>query len=302
MPIPDYQECMLPVLDAIADGAEHHIRDVTKVVADHFCLSDDERTVQLPSGQQSVIANRVAWAKTYLKNAGLLENTRRGVVRISASGKSVLVKRPQRIDTAFLRQFEGLSEFLKKSRPAMASGESTTVNATPEEALEESYSALRNALAVDLIDRVKSCSPQFFERLVVELLVAMGYGGSLVDAGKAIGRSGDGGIDGIIKEDKLGLDVVCIQAKRWDRTVGRPEVQAFVGSMEGLRARKGVLITTASFSKEAEDFVTRIERKIVLIDGKQLAQLMIDHDVGVAVARTFSVKRMDLDYFEEEDS
>jgi restriction system protein len=172
--------------------------------------------------------------------------------------------------------------------------------ATPEEALEDSYLKLRAALADDLLERLKACSPSFFERLVVDLLVAMGYGGSLADAGQAIGRSGDGGIDGIIKENKLGLDVVCIQAKRWKETVGRPDVQGFAGSMEGFRARKGVMLTTSAFSKEAQEYVTRIERKIVLIDGRQLAQLMIDHDIGVATARSFVVKKVDLDYFDEE--
>lgn len=171
---------------------------------------------------------------------------------------------------------------------------------TPEESLGESYQALRNALADELLERMRSCSPQFFERLVVELLVAMGYGGSLTDAGQAIGRSGDGGIDGIIKEDRLGLDAVCIQAKRWEKTVGRPEVQAFAGSMEGFRARKGVMLTTSTFSKDAEEYIHRIERKIVLIDGRRLAQLMIDHDVGVTTARSYVVKKLDLDYFEED--
>jgi restriction system protein len=172
---------------------------------------------------------------------------------------------------------------------------------TPEELLESSYQTLKGKLADELLDRVKTCSPQFSERLVVELLVAMGYGGTLADAGQAIGRSGDGGIDGIIKEDKLGLDVVCIQAKCWDKTtVGRPEVQAFAGSMEGFRARKGVMLTTSTFSKDAQEYINKVERKIVLIGGRQLAQLMIDHDIGVATAHAYVVKRLDLDYFEEE--
>ena len=173
---------------------------------------------------------------------------------------------------------------------------------TPDEVLEASFQDLRTALADELLDQVKQCSPRFFERLVVDLLVAMGYGGSISDAGQAIGRTGDGGIDGIIKEDKLGLDVVCVQAKRWEKTVGRPEVQAFAGSMEGMRARKGVMITTSSFSREAEDYVGRIERKIVLIDGRRLADLMIDHDIGVTTARRYTVKRLDSDYFVEDEA
>jgi restriction system protein len=300
MPIPDYQECMLPVLELLADGQDHRLRDLTKAVADRFKLSDAERSEMLPSGQQTVISNRVAWAKTYLKKAGLLANPVRGTVRITDEGKMVLAQKPAKIDNDFLRKYASFADFYKKTSPVEAEDEHLDVAATPEESLETAYGILHDTLADELLDKVKSCSPQFFERLVVELLVAMGYGGSLVDAGQAIGRSGDGGIDGIIKEDKLGLDVVCIQAKRWERTVGRPEVQAFAGSMEGFRARKGVLLTTSAFSKEAEEYITRIERKIVLIHGRQLARLMIDHDIGVATGRAYVVKRLDLDYFEDE--
>lgn len=300
MSIPDYQACMLPLLEALADGQDRHLRAVTTALADRFGLTDAERTEQLPSGQQTVIANRVAWAKTYLKKAGLVVQPSRGVVRLSDEGRAVLGKKPAKIDNEFLRRYQPFTEFLDRTSAEPDGGEVPPDTATPEEALEDSYLKLRAALADDLLERLKACSPSFFERLVVDLLVAMGYGGSLADAGQAIGRSGDGGIDGIIKEDKLGLDVVCIQAKRWKETVGRPDVQGFAGSMEGFRARKGVMLTTSAFSKEAQEYVTRIERKIVLIDGRQLAQLMIDHDIGVATARSFVVKKVDLDYFDEE--
>jgi restriction system protein len=259
----------------------------------------------LPSGQQSVLANRVGWAKTHLKKAGLLDNPKRGYVTISERGKQVLAQKPERIAIGFLNQFPEFKEFRTKTTTEQDEEPTTqgTTTQTPEEQLEASYRALRQALAEDLLEKVKASTPAFFERLVVELLVAMGYGGSLEDAGQAVGRPHDGGIDGIIKEDKLGLDAICIQAKRWEDTVvGRPVVQSFAGSMEGHRARKGVLITTSSFSKDAQEYVARIERKIVLIDGQTLAQLMIDHDIGVSTARTYTLKRIDSDYFSEEEA
>jgi len=239
-----------------------------------------------------------------LKKAGLIESPARGRVRITQAGRDALGRNPKQIDNEFLKQFPSFVEFksTNSSPEQLEAPDETVSNATPEELLDASYSTLRSALADELIERVKSCSPEFFERLVVELLVAMGYGGSLADAGQAIGRSGDAGIDGIIKEDRLGLDVVCIQAKRWKATVGRPEVQAFAGSMEGYRSKKGVLITTSSFSKDAEEYVKHIERKIVLLDGTKLAQFMIDCGIGVSVANTYVVKRLDHDYFSDDDA
>lgn len=300
MAIPDYQECMLSLLETLGDGKDHHLREVIQNISDRFKMTTEEQGELLPSGQQTVIYYRVQWAKTCLKKAGLLSQPHRGILRVSAEGRAVLDQKPTRIDYDFLRKYPSFAEFYGRRAAGTTRVDLPIDEATPQESLEASYLALRDALADELLERVKACSPQFFERLVVELLVAMGYGGSLADAGQAIGRSGDGGIDGIIKEDRLGLDVVCIQAKRWEKTVGRPEVQAFAGSMEGFRARKGVLLTTASFSSEAEDYVARIERKIVLIDGQHLAQLMIDYDVGVATARSYVLKKLDLDYFEEE--
>jgi restriction system protein len=302
MPIPDYQGFMLPFLQTVSDGQEQHIRHIVNKLADKLGLTDDERRQMLPSGQQSLVANRVGWAKTYLKKAGLLDNSRRGYVRITPAGIQALTSNPGKIDKQFLDQYPLFQEFTRQSQPDTESLEPEIKEVkTPDEVLESSYQNLRIALADELLDQVKACSPQFFERLVVDLLVAMGYGGTLADAGQAIGRSGDGGIDGIIKEDKLGLDVVCIQAKRWEGTVGRPAVQSFAGSMEGMRARKGVLLTTGSFSKDAEEYVNRIERKIVLIDGKRLTELMIDHNIGVTTARTYTIKKTDMDYFVEDE-
>jgi len=301
--IPDYQGFMLPLLRAVSDGKDYRLRDLTDHLADEAGLTPVERQELLPSGEQTVVSNRVQWAKTYLKKAGLLSQPGRGLIRLTPEGQTALAQKPAKIDKAFLDRYPAFVAFYKKGQPADAA----TVlpdpsNETPEEALEASVQALRSALADELLERLKNCTPQFFERLVVQLLVAMGYGGSLADAGQAVGRSGDEGIDGIIKEDKLGLDVVCLQAKRWQGTVGRPVVQAFAGSMEGMRARKGVLITTSTFSKDAEEYVGKIERKIVLIDGERLAELMIDHNIGVATARTYTVKRIDLDYFMDEEA
>ncbi|MBI3864908.1 MAG: restriction endonuclease [Planctomycetia bacterium] len=303
MSIPDYETLMLPVLEALSDGQEHHLRDVARQAAERFGLTDEECQRLLPSGQQTIILNRVSWARTYLKKSGLVISTSRGRVKITDEGRRVLAQTPAKIDTHFLSQYPSYVEF-KQTRRTESREDADVVPAeadqTPEEAIEAAYRDLRAALADEVLERVRACSPQFFERLVVELLVAMGYGGSLKDAGRAVGRTGDEGIDGIIKEDKLGLDVVCIQAKRWTNTVGRPEVQAFAGSMEGHRAKKGVMLTTATFSKDAQDYISRIERKIVLIDGRQLAELMIDHGIGTTTSRTYDIRRIDSDYFADD--
>jgi restriction system protein len=305
MPIPDFQTIMLPLLDALSDGNEHGLVELTETLATHFQLTEEERKVRLPSGIQARFDNRVGWARTDLRMAGLVEGVGRGIIRITERGLNVLKAPPARIDRKFLRQFPEYELYVVRNRENSKQQNSSDTqdedtNQTPEEVLEFSYQGLRQKLAEDLLERIKQNSPTFFERLVVDLLVAMGYGGSRKDAGEAVGRSGDGGIDGIIKEDKLGLDAIYIQAKRWKGTVGRPIAQEFAGSLEGHRARKGVLITTSQFSQEAWDYVSRIEKKIVLIDGVHLAQLMIDHGIGVAEVATYTVKKVDSDYFSEE--
>lgn len=303
MAIPDYQTIMLPLLRFLSDEKEHNIGEAIDSLAEQFKLSADERQELLGSGQQTVIRNRAAWARTYLKKAGLIASTRRGFFRISERGQAVLAAKPGRIDVKFLEQFPEFMAFreLRHERPdTLPPRVDATGDATPEEALDAAYQRLRLDLEAELIEQVKLTSPAFFERLVVELLVRMGYGGTLRDAGRAVGRSGDGGIDGIIKEDRLGLDAIYIQAKRWDSNVGRPELQKFAGALQGHRARKGVFITTSSFSSDALDFVSRIDSKIVLIDGVMLAKHMIDHNVGVSIARSYEIKRIDSDYFIEE--
>lgn len=303
MAIPDYQTLMLPVLLSVQDGKEHQVQEIYNQIASSFNLSEDERNQKLPSGVQSTFDNRAGWAKTYLKKAGLVATPSRGKVKITERGLSVLSQNPSRIDQNFLKQFPEFLDFKDFKSDNRVTNEDTIASLesdlTPQETLENSYQDLRNKLAHELLAQVMNSSPEFFERLVVDLLVAMGYGGSRSEAGERVGKSGDDGIDGIIKEDKLGLDIVNIQAKRWQNTVGRPEIQAFVGSLAGNRARKGVFITTSRFSKEAIEYVQRIEQKVVLIDGETLTQMMIDHNVGVSEESRYIVKKIDSDYFEE---
>lgn len=303
MAIPDYQTLMLPLLQYGADRKEHSIREAIEALADQFQLSDDERKELLPSGQQSTFDNRVGWARTYLKKAGLLESTRRRYFQISERGLSVLKSPPARINLAFLGQFPEFVEFRTRRRdqPTIGSGAAEALEeTTPEEIIEDEHQKLRENLAIDLLATIKTCSPAFFERLVIDLLLKMGYGGTRRDAGRAIGRSGDGGIDGVINEDRLGLDAVYVQAKRWDSgTVGRPEIQKFVGALQGQRAKKGIFITTSSFSREAQDYASRIDSRVILIDGEQLAKFMIDFNVGVGLTAVYELKKIDSDYFNE---
>lgn len=308
MAVPGYQTLMLPMLKLAGDGAEHTLAEAADVLARELRLDESDRRELLPSGQQPKFDNRVGWARTYLVKAGLLEITGRSKFTITRRGREVLSSRPAEITNRYLRQFSEFLDFVRASSDAnggtagLASRADADdrVQQTPEEQLESIYQEMRQELAQDVLARIKASPPRFFEQLVVDLLVAMGYGGSRKDAGEAVGQSGDGGIDGIIKEDKLGLDAIYVQAKRWDGVVGRPIVQAFAGSLEGQRARKGVLISTSQFSQDAKDYVTRIEKKIVLIDGRQLAQYLIDHGIGVTEAATYTVKRIDLDYFSPE--
>lgn len=303
MPIPDYQTLMLPLLRFAGDGNDHTTREAVEVLANEFQLTPAERNELLASGQQAIFNNRVGWANSYLKKAGLLESPRRGALRITARGKQILGDNPARIDVKYLERFPEFIEFRDASRNNRETPTTESVaivtEQTPEEALELAHQSLRLSLAQDILSRILSCSPTFFERLVVELLVKMGYGGSRRDAGERIGQSGDGGVDGIIKEDRLGLDTIYIQAKRWQGSVGRPEIQKFVGALQGQRAKKGVFITTSTYTSEAIDYASRIDTKVVLIDGQLLANLMMDFDVGVSVSASYIVKRIDSDYFEE---
>jgi restriction system protein len=307
MAVPDFQSFMLPLLKFASDGNEHSQSEAANALSIHFAITESDRKEILPSGRQTRFDNRVAWAASYLRKAGFLESTRRGRFKITERGQEILRSNPVRIDIKFLMK-NGDREFREFHKPSRQdeghNGEhdEPAIEAvrTPREVMDAGYQEMRRDLSQELLRRIKSSSPRFFEQLVVDLLVAMGYGGSRKDAGEAVGQSGDGGIDGIIKEDMLGLDAIYIQAKRWEGTVGRPVVQAFAGSLEGHRARKGVLITTSQFSPEAVDYVSRIEKKIVLIDGESLAWFMIDFGIGVAAEASYEIKRLDTDYFEEE--
>lgn len=303
MPIPDFQSVMRPLMDVISDGKEHSTRETLDRLGDHFELTGEERKRLLPSGRQEVFTNRVAWAKTHLRMGGLIEPTARGVFKITARGLELLKTTRDRIDLRLLRKQPGYLEARDRKRDKLeGNGELVTSDAdqTPEELMEQSFEALRESLGREILAKLKTASPAFFERLVVELLVRMGYGGTRKDAGQAIGKSGDEGIDGIIKEDRLGLDTIYIQAKKWEQTVGRPEIQKFAGALQGVRARKGIFIATSDFSKEAVEYASRIDSKIVLIDGEQLWNLMIDFGIGVSTTATYEVKRIDNDYFGEE--
>lgn len=296
---------MLPLLKFCADGQEYTNRQTIDALSQEFGLTEDEQKQLLPSGQQRVFENRIAWARAHMKMADLIKNTKRGVFQITGRGKNVLNKSPLEINLRYLRQFPEYIAARDKNQKDQKNGEiieSTSderESKTPAELLEEAYLTLRQNLVSDLISQLKSSSSNFFEKVVVEVLVKMGYGGSRKDAGQAIGRSGDEGIDGIIKEDRLGLDIIYIQAKKWENTISRPEIQKFAGALQGKRARKGIFITTSEFSQGAHDYVAAIENKIILIDGQQFAQLMIDFGVGVATEAIYELKRLDSDYFTE---
>ncbi len=305
MPVPTYDKFMLPLLRLAGDGKEHHIRDAIIRLADEFQLSEAERAEMLPSGKKSTVDDRVQWANTYLKKAGLLRSVKRGVFQITDEGRNVLVSNPSLIDRDYLMRFQSFVEFQtpvsSEHLPRTIKSTKEGTDQTPQEQLQNSYQRLRDELAQELLEQIATCSPSFFERLVVDLLLAMGYGGAIEGAGRIVGRSGDGGIDGIISEDKLGFDVIYVQAKRWDTdsVVGRPTVQAFAGSLIGQGVTKGTLITTSRFSRDAVEFAeTTKHLKIVLIDGQQLTQLLIEHNIGVSPVETFVLKKIDSDYFD----
>lgn len=302
--IPDFQTLMLPFLKHIGDNEEHSKKMVVEELASTMQLTDEEQQEMLPSRNQSVFYNRVTWVMAHFKAAQIIENTKRGFIKITPLGMEILRQNPSTINLRYLKQLptyiEAMNSWKNKN-----STEDTTRNEeievkTPEELLETGYQSIRNSLKHELLDKLKSVHPGFFEKIVVELLVKMGYGGSIAEAGKATKYTNDEGIDGIIKEDKLGLDVIYVQAKRWEGIISRPEIQKFVGALAGQRAKKGVFITTSDFSKEAMTYASQMEVKIVLIDGEQLAQYMIDYNLGVAVQNSYEIKRIDSDYFEVE--
>ena len=303
MPIPDYQTLMLPLLKLTRNSQEIKLKDTVDTIAEQFNLSEQDKMELLPSGNNRVIYSRIGWASTYLKKSNLLEAPKRGYVKITQRGIDVLKQNPTIIDNEFLGQFSEFNEFksLKRKKDDSQTEEIVEIanSQTPDELLGSAYEELNDALSQELLQIIKEGSPDFFELLVIDVLVKMGYGGSRKDAGQAVGKRGDEGIDGIIKEDKLGLDAIYIQAKRWENVIGRPEVQKFAGALQGQRARKGIFITTSKFTKDAIDYVSNIDNKIILIDGEKLSQLMIEHNVGVSTVASYDIKKIDSDYFDK---
>lgn len=305
MAVPDFQSLMLPLLKFSADGEEHTMQEAREGLAEIMGLTHEDLEERLPSGRQSTFANRVAWAKVYLTQAGVLESPKRGKFHISDRGRKILSEGRDRISIKYLERFEEFQEFRQASnknrtQKVTHATDDDTSPTTPEETLEQAYQQLRDEVANELLHLIKGNTPEFFEKLVVHLIVSMGYGGSVKEAGKATRKTADEGIDGVIKEDRLGLETIYLQAKRWEAAVGRPEIQKFVGALHGQRAKKGVFITTSRFSKEALDYVGQIDPKVVLIDGADLVQLMIDHGVGVSSAALYEVKKVDTDFFIED--
>jgi restriction system protein len=300
MAIPDFQSVMRPVLATVQNGAPLPLNEVRERVADQFQLNEDERKELLPSGNQTVINNRVGWARTYLNKAGLLCIPAKGMVQITPGGLNALADGPERITVRWLKQFPEFANF-HTAKPQVADLPAALdieiSETTPDEQLAQAHQALVQSLADELLALVRAATPSFFEQLVVDLMIAMGYGGSRKEAGKATQATNDGGIDGIIKEDKLGLDVIYLQAKRWTNTVHRPEIDKFIGALTRQRARKGVFITTSDFSDGARTAALGLDIKVVLIDGVELARLMVENNLGVSVKQVYEVKQLDSDYF-----
>ena len=303
MSIPDFQSVMRPVLAMVQDGAALRLSELRERIADVFQLTEDERKERLPSGHQTVINNRVGWARTYLNKAGLLTIPSKGMVQITARGREALANGPERVTVAWLKQFPEFADFhtaKPQSVDVLGVLEVEVAETTPDEQLAEAHQALVQSLADELLAQVRAATPGFFEQLVVDLMLAMGYGGSRKEAGEATQATNDDGIDGIIKEDKLGLDVIYLQAKRWTNTVHRPEIDKFIGALTRQRARKGVFITTSEFSAGAREAALGLDIKVVLIDGVELARLMVENNLGVSIKQVYEVKQLDSDYFAEE--
>lgn len=307
MPIPDYQSLMLPVLQIAAEG-ETKVAIVADIIADDLGMTPEERETMLPSGKQRLLHNRIHWAKFYMSKAGLIDTPKRGFFIASDSGRKLLASSPQRIDNETLKNIPEFLAFYRSNGSHAPTNENlltkaaTDADTTPEEQVDAAQAVLNKILRADILERILANTPTFFERVIVDLLVGMGYGGSHENAALRLGRSGDSGIDGVVDEDRLGLDRIYVQAKRYAShiTVQRPDIQAFVGSLVGYGATKGVFVTTSKYSSGAKDYANQIPQRVILIDGNRLTELMIEHDVGVRTSRTISLKRIDENFFAEE--
>lgn len=302
MAVPDFQSMMLPVLTALADSKPHSIREVSEATAEAMGVSEEDRQERLPSGNQTKWANRIAWVGTHFNFAGLITRPARAQMQITERGLKVLKDNPKRVDLRVLQQFSDYQNARRRKKEdgeTVVEGEEEPVT-PPLETLEKSYDELRKALCAELLELIKSKPPIFFERLVLQLMLRLGYGRLIEGSAEHLGGSGDGGVDGLIKEDKLGLSEIYMQAKRWDTPVGSKNVREFLGALDQAGAKKGVLITTSTFTKDAKAPLGKTDKKISLIDGQMLAELMIDHDLGVSLDKSFHVKKIDSDFFEEE--
>ncbi len=299
--IPDFQSTMLPILNSLKDNSIREVKELQEMMLSYFQISDDERKITIPSGTQSLFYNRVAWALAHLKRAELLSSPERGKYQITSNGLKVIQNPPEKITAKYLKSFPSyVHAKTQQNESIIIDDDEEEINKTPDELIDLGISQINNELSNLLITQIKNCSAYYFERIVVDLLIKMGYGGSDIDNGEVTSKSGDEGIDGIIKEDKLGLDKIYIQAKKWENTIGRPEIQKFVGALHGKRAKKGIFITTSNFTKEAIEYAIILDVSVVLIDGKQLTKLMIENDLGVTVKDTIKIRRLDTDYFIEE--
>lgn len=301
MPIPDFQSVMRPVLVAVSDGNPHAMSAVLDEVSQHFGLAEEERAQRIASGTQTVIKNRVGWARTYLNKAGLLTIPGRAMIQITERGQAALQQCPERVDVRYLKSFPEFVAFhTVKATEEQPAADEISADATPDEQIAQAHQSLLDALTDELQQAIQDATPVFFEQLVVDLMIAIGYGGSRKEAGQATKATGDNGIDGIIKEDKLGLDTIYLQAKHWKNTVHRPEIDKFIGALTRAHAHKGVFITTSEFSSGAREAATGLAMNMVLIDGKELASLMIEHNLGVTTKEVYAIKQLDTDYFNED--
>ncbi|MBA3837327.1 MAG: restriction endonuclease [Sphingomonas sp.] len=298
MDIPDFQSLMLPVLRASSAG-EVHIRDVVDRLGAEFALSDAQLAVLLPSGRQTTFANRVHWAKSYLGKAGLIKLTRRGYFEITALGREVLARPPGRLDIGFLKQFPDYPDTKALAEQIELAPVTPLSALTPDEEMRRARDRIEDSLAADILEKIIAAPPAFFERVVVRLVTAMGYGGSLSDAGEALGKSGDGGVDGVINEDILGLDRIYVQAKRYSEApIGPGAIRDFFGALDQFKANKGLFVTTSTFTSSAKTTAAGLSKRIVLIDGARFARLMVQFDVGCRVEEVIAIKRLDEDFFE----
>lgn len=300
--IPQYHTLMLPLLKVMGGGSELTTNQMRDAVADHLGLSAEALSQRLPSGTQTAFDNRMGWARTYLFKAGLIERPRRATYVISQSGKDLLSNPPAAIDAEFLRSYEQFNDFIsttKNGKQELIESSDIDDDLTPEEQIEKGVRRIQRELQDEVLDRVRQLPPEGFEQLVLRLLVGMGYGGSMEDV-QGVARGADGGVDGVVNQDHLGLDRIYIQAKRWEGSVGRPVIQGFVGALAGVGASKGVIMTTSTFAQPAQEYVkTLTDRRIILVDGKRMSELMLKHGIGVSTKQTFVIQRMDEDFFLE---